>query len=316
MMVTASFPAQVIAVVFRRAAVFQLLPGELATLPGRAFRRAQQRGHVGLTDAPDIPAASRAPYTAPESVSLSDRNLSGNQVMAAIGARALLDDLDRILDIESGLDLVLGRAFDLELNLDLSTASARELIRDLARARDLAIDLAIGLDDELDLAGLRGYNLDPEVAGDLGVVGGLARDLASDLDRTLDLARDLAQYLETYRPRPREGDDARASDIALNRDLARELTRIVDLAVALGRTLARARDRARTRAPSEIDAAGADLSRANFSDLSLIEGVIWTRETIWPPGVAEQVERLSEEIAPGVYRVRGGTERDPSLVTT
>ena len=35
-----------------------------------------------------------------------------------------------------------------------------------------------------------------------------------------------------------------------------------------------------------------------------------TPETVWPPGAADQVMPLSDEIAPNVYQVPGGTERD------
>jgi hypothetical protein len=60
----------------------------------------------------------------------------------------------------------------------------------------------------------------------------------------------------------------------------------------------------------------ADLSSEDFSDLDVLEDVIWTRETTWPPGVAGRLLRRSREIRPGVYQVRGHGERDPlSLVT-
>ena len=129
-----------------------------------------------------------------------------------------------------------------------------------------------------------------------------AKRLTPELDRARAIASELA----------RPNDRARA--IELTRDLARALTRANARAIASD--LAKARDRARAVALSEIDASGADLSRGDFSDLSLLEGVIWTRETVWPPGIAEQVERRSEKIAPDVYRVRGGTERDRSNLVT
>lgn len=66
----------------------------------------------------------------------------------------------------------------------------------------------------------------------------------------------------------------------------------------------------------EVDASGADLSRADFRDLDVLEGVIWTAETIWPPGVAGPIRDRSAEIRPGVFQVRGGSERNPSGLVT
>ncbi|MGH3224853.1 MAG: hypothetical protein ACRDPY_40275 [Streptosporangiaceae bacterium] len=61
----------------------------------------------------------------------------------------------------------------------------------------------------------------------------------------------------------------------------------------------------------QVDASGADLSTANFPDLDLLDGIIWTLETTWPPEVANGVRSRSRQIGPGVYQVRGGSERDP-----
>ena len=46
--------------------------------------------------------------------------------------------------------------------------------------------------------------------------------------------------------------------------------------------------------------------------MSVLVGVVWTEETAWPPGIADQVRARSRAIRPGVYRVCGGSERDPS----
>jgi hypothetical protein len=62
----------------------------------------------------------------------------------------------------------------------------------------------------------------------------------------------------------------------------------------------------------EVDASGADLSALDLADMSVLEGVVWTEETTWPDGIREQVQSRSLEIRPGVYRVHGGSERDPS----
>ncbi|WP_170180512.1 hypothetical protein [Actinomadura pelletieri] len=43
--------------------------------------------------------------------------------------------------------------------------------------------------------------------------------------------------------------------------------------------------------------------------------MVWDRATRWPPGLHEQIADRSEEIGAGVYRVGGGTERDPHPVS-
>jgi hypothetical protein len=63
-----------------------------------------------------------------------------------------------------------------------------------------------------------------------------------------------------------------------------------------------------------IDASGADLSAADVSDVALLEGVIWTEKTTWPPGEAKRIRAYSKEIKPGVYKVRSGIARDAVLV--
>jgi hypothetical protein len=49
----------------------------------------------------------------------------------------------------------------------------------------------------------------------------------------------------------------------------------------------------------------------------VLEGVLWTEGTTWPPHMCEQVRLRSREIRPGVYQVQRGGERDPSeLIVT
>ena len=169
-------------------------------------------------------------------------------------------------------------------------ADALNLARDLARdpvTRDRDRDRATR---DRDLARLR-------------VVAracGLARDLDLDLDRaTLDLDRAWATL-----------DHARAP-----LDRARKLAR--DLIFEIQNALRYARDLARRFEAVEVDASGADLSALDITNIWVLEGVVWTEETTWPPGVREQVQSRSREIRPGVYKVQGGSERDPSqLITT
>jgi hypothetical protein len=66
-----------------------------------------------------------------------------------------------------------------------------------------------------------------------------------------------------------------------------------------------------------IEASGVDLSTLNLSEVDMLDGVRWTRaaahigDTIWPPGFIVRVLEISEQIAPGVYQVRLGTQEIP-----
>ena len=185
---------------------------------------------------------------------------------------------------------VLGRAgaIDRALACDLGRAllQARDVTRDLRRARDLARDLTRAS------------------AGDRALETGHA----IDLDRTVDLADDLARDLALARGLSRTRDLAEARDLARGR--ARD--RATDLARGLQEAVGRAEELAGRFHAGEVDASGADLSALDLTDISVLVGVVWTAETAWPPGIADQVRARSREIRPGVYRVCGGSERDPS----
>ena len=266
------------------SAVRQHLLGELP--PGENDGPAAAAG-------PDALAGSRAGLPVP-----------GGQAAAIIAMRARVRDLAGALAqahargcalrlAVRGLGRpvpVLGRTrvIDRALACDLTRAllQARDVTRDLMRARDLARDLtragasgrtlqaghAIGLDRAVDLAGA--------LAGDLGLARGLS------LTRDLADARDLAR--------------GRARDRAA--DLARSLHEAVGWAEEL---VGRSHE-------GEVDASGADLSALDLTDISVLAGVVWTEETAWPPGIAGQVRARSREIRPRVYRVCGGSQRDPS----
>jgi hypothetical protein len=152
----------------------------------------------------------------------------------------------------------------------------------------------------------------------------LVQALALVLDR--DLAFDLALALNRVRALDRDLRLARTLVCDLGLDLVRalvrafDLVRDLDLALALDRDLARDLARARYLIGDclegvEIDASGADLADLELSTSSLAEvlaGVVWDEDTRWPPNLRESILAQSEQIRPGVYRVRGGgTERDP-----
>jgi hypothetical protein len=187
--------------------------------------------------------------------------------------------LDVALDLARALVLALGidrsRALDIDLDIDRTLARARDTACTLDS--DLALDLAL----DLDLALAR--------ARDTACTLDLDLDHALGLDHAQKIARVLALNI----------------DLNLVQEVARVITRARDLALDI--------DRALSDVP--VDASGADLSDLKLGeDLReyphVLVGVVWNRDTRWPPGMHVWIMRLSEEIKPGVWRVRSGTERD------
>lgn len=59
----------------------------------------------------------------------------------------------------------------------------------------------------------------------------------------------------------------------------------------------------------EVDASGLDLHHLHVEEVEMVAGVLWTADTVWPPGITGQVRERSKEVAPGTFRVCGrGTE--------
>jgi hypothetical protein len=177
----------------------------------------------------------------------------------------------------------LARAVDLAHDLDLALADTRDLADIRARVRELGLALADTLADARVLADTRTLADTRFLVDAIANVSAFARLFTRDLD-ALALAH------------------ARRRAIALHRDLRCAFGRVKGV---IGRFHA-----------GEVDASGANLSALNLSEMSVLDGVLWTDETMWPPGVREQVWLWSDEIRPGVYLVRGGSERDPSELTS
>jgi hypothetical protein len=195
----------------------------------------------------------------------------------------------RVIEVRSSVRALVGDLGDTaalvcDLPRDLVCTLARDLARDLDHARDLVLDLDFRL--------------------------GLARDLARDLD----LARALARAARLAYPLARDLDLAHALADALACDPGD--TAVLDLGdtAALDRFLARALDHARALdrelGTHQVDASGADLSDVAIEDLNALDGVIWTSQTTWPPGIADRVRECSREIRPGVYQVVRGNDPD------
>jgi hypothetical protein len=193
-------------------------------------------------------------------------------------------------------DLALAR--DITCDLTRARALARHFTRASASGRDFEVDYAIGLTRAADSA--------DDLVRDLAIAHGLARavDLAGDLARDLSFAHGLGCV----------------RDLADARDLAgsRARDRVADLVRCMEVVLGCAKELVGRFHAGEVDASGADLSALDLTDISVLEGVVWTEETAWPPGVWDQVKPpRSRVIRPGVYQVCSGNERDPfELITT
>lgn len=210
----------------------------------------------------------------------------------------------------------LARGYTPERTSEICHAMARAALPDTyTRCLVLALSLAIAVTAALD-------NLDVDL--NLSIAFDLARDLDLNLARDVARARDLARNLGLNSTRDLVPDLARARDRALDLafDLARDRAfKLVNRAANLDRALDVNRVRqlgehlvaavAEALASVPADVSGADLSGLQVTNTDVLAGVLWTQETIWPQDMRHLVEARSEEIRPGLYQVRGGTERDP-----
>ena len=254
------------------------------------------------------------------SITAMDTPASGHEASPALAAlvismRSKAHNLDRALDqtLARALDRTAASIHAIARALPRSSDRPRgRLARGLAKARDRALDSAS------DLALTFARDSARELATALDRHLAVARELATALDSTavlertavLDLARDLIFVLD------RASDSARA----LDRDLARDLARARALDRDLNRDITRASDLARDLnrdlQAQRVDASGADLSDLEIGNVDVLDGVIWTHETLWPSvAIKGQVEAQSEEVHPGVYQVRVGRAPDHSSLT-
>jgi hypothetical protein len=128
----------------------------------------------------------------------------------------------------------------------------------------------------------------------LSRAAGLLRDLGPDCGLQVDLDHDigLARDLTTVLARSVSFDSGRARRLvaALVASVTEIRHRTSDLAFALGSI--------------PVDASGADLSGIEIASLAPLHGVTWTRQTIWPPALANRIQPYSQEAQPGVYLIR------------
>ncbi|RFS83693.1 hypothetical protein D0T12_22025 [Actinomadura spongiicola] len=149
----------------------------------------------------------------------------------------------------------------------------RELQHDLVLAQKLAAALDLDLRSELAFA--------PDLANNL--YSRLGKALDQTLDRGHAFSLDFA-FFSSYR-----------TDIHHAVWVAGQL--IQAIAAALGAV--------------PVNLSGVDASHLRDMNLETLAGTVWDRATSWPESLRELVEWHSEEIRDGLFRVRGGTERDP-----
>ena len=219
-------------------------------------------------------------------------------------AHSFASDLDYAERIAVHLDETLAHIRSLRYAL----SRVHDLDEALARACSLGDALARDLNETLARyhAHVRALTRVRDLPGDLDDALALVRDLARDLDDALALVRDLARDLDDA--------PARGEDIAQALDVAR--ARACTLRPFLADANARAEDLKSKLDMQQVNASGADLSGLKIQYVDVLNGVIWTHQTIWPPDIAEQVLAQSEEIQPSVYQVRIGRTPDRSSLTS
>ncbi|MET8997184.1 hypothetical protein [Amycolatopsis sp. NPDC004169] len=193
-----------------------------------------------------------------------------------VGAHRLLRDIDfahnLAAEIKSECEFKDNPGFLHALDVEI-----RELVRQVEAAFVFARDLVHGHGPNLDRAFRRVLDVDVEEA------------LIAVLTRAQDRANDLS--LAAVHPYALEDISYICSWVASE--------------------LSHARSRARQLCSpgGEIDASGADLSHLKIHDLNAVAGVVWTEDTIWPPGLRSRILARSREIRDGVFQVHNGTER-------
>jgi len=198
---------------------------------------------------------------------------------------------------------IIGEMADRGLGVPAAARTAPPAVVIMMRARARRLAAATG-DALLTALIIRDSDLapDPEralapasrLASALSRAAGLLRDLGPGTGLQLDLDHDirLARDLTTVLARSASFDPARARRLvaALLASVGQARCRTSDLALALGSV--------------PVDASGADLSGITIAGLAPLHGVTWTRQTTWPPALADRIRPYSEATRPGIYVIR------------
>jgi hypothetical protein len=254
---------------------------------------------IGGTPASAPPAESSPSITSstPPIDSLADqlRSLTDTE---RLRFRPRYRTLRRELALDRALDIALDRAHNLAVALDRT--------RDHVRGHALGLDPPLELDHSINRLSVR----------DLDHALRIARDRAHDLAREFDLDQAHARarkVINLVRDRTLDNDLVLDSAIHLTRDLISDLdhprvlnrARVHDLARELRLDLPPTGISGLLEGLTEIadNFMGADLRSVVDFDAAGWEGVRWSPTTAWPPGWAERVRRISDEIKPGIFQV-------------
>jgi hypothetical protein len=244
-------------------------------IPGAGIGALIERSSLGSPGARRL-RARVTPQEAGPAVALAGGLASARQALAlAIRMRTACRDLDRAL--EEAAD----HARELTDCLRIRTGAAD---RDyLAGALRGALGRAIALAGDLDSDSAQA------IASELAGIRARVRRLSSGLGRDRD----------PYSSRGQTGATATVRDVIISRDIALSVEDARDSARGIAGELG----------AQQVDVSGADLSTMTIEDTACLEGVVWTSQTAWPPGIAGEVCALSREIRPGVYQVDPGPAR-------
>jgi hypothetical protein len=201
---------------------------------------------------------------------------------------------------------------------------ARQLARDLAAGRELALDLLSAYKTDIrthDDVAFETTAVNLELANRFAVAlshdmmlrrRGDVEELAAAVYSALGRARDLAAVFN--RGRIRRAENGKVGH-ALARALARDLRPFLKLDSVTNSNRYWAFDHLDLRPFSTsaddldhllYDFVGADLREVSLTGISLV-GVRWSSTTRWPLQWEEQIRRVSVEIGPDLFEVRPGT---------
>lgn len=227
----------------------------------------------------------KTPAATPVSAMIKFRDTAHNIASALTLAPTSARDLDDVRQLVSDL----GKDFIPDLASD--PVRVLERIVDIAGARRLSLDLLYALDEARCLA-VTSADLPAEIDRTFTKI---PRVLNQRLSLGLDLRSGFAweELPNSHLYQARILDNL-SSCLDLNRYVAEDLGHVASILVSSA--LDRARVLAQHLDSHELDASGEDLSQIEIRHLDAVDGVTWTRETIWPLAIASYVEDHSCEI--------------------
>jgi hypothetical protein len=258
--------------------------------------------------APDASASEDLPQ-ALGSLSLTIASIAELVRQSEVRDSGVPPDLARMADYADALTSATGQLREV-------ARGAASLARELNRAATIAREVASA---RLNISGTAADLLDAAEklarefsAGELAEAQTSARAM-SELLRTVD---EIRAYAFTVSKAENLSDALDARNVIGRLDKFERSFNYVQAARSIDvpsstDSLTRAVWQIKRLATAHIDASAADLRRLRVRDVEVLDGITWTHETIWPPAIRNAVRALSDEIRPGVYRVRDGDDRDP-----